>query len=242
MISHEVDGHVGTITLDRPERRNALDVAACEDLAAAVDGVVAAGARVLVLRGAGGHFCAGADLGTVTDPAFAGALRRALDAVAEAPVAVIAATEGACMGGGVQLAVAADLRIATPSTRFAIPAARLGIVVDHWTIRRVSRALGPGQAAAMLLAAEELTGERAHALGFVQRLGDLSDALEWAAEIAALAPLSIRGHKLGLRHVDGDPAPHDDVVAAHRAAWTSDDLAEGRAARTERRPPRFEGR
>jgi enoyl-CoA hydratase len=242
MISHAIDGAVGTITLDRPERRNALDLGACEALAAAVDAVVAAGARALVVRGTGGHFCAGADLTTVTDPDFGPALRHALDTLAAAPLAVLVAAEGACMGAGVQLAVAADLRVATPDTRFAIPAARLGIVVDHWTIRRVSRALGPGQAAAMLVAAEELTGRRAFDLGFVQRLGDAEVAGAWAHEIAALAPLSIRGHKLGLHHVDGEPEPHPDVVAAHRAAWASDDLTEGRAARVERRRPVFRGR
>jgi enoyl-CoA hydratase len=242
MISHSLDGLVATITLDRPERRNALDAQACLDVADAVEEVVTAGARALVLRGAGGHFCAGADLSTVTDPDFGPALRAALDAVAEAPIAVLAAIEGACMGAGVQLAVAADIRVATEGTRFAIPAARLGIVVDHWTTRRVSRALGPGQAAALLLAAEELTGRRAFDLGFVQRVGTFETAVGWAEEIAALAPLSIRGHKLGLRHVDDED--HDvpqDVAEARDAAWASADLVEGRLARTERRRPEFGG-
>jgi len=235
-------GSVVVVTLDRPERRNALDAQACHDLADAVGAAVAGGARALVLRGAGGHLCAGADLATVTDHDFAPALRRALDTVAEAPLVVVAAAEGACMGAGVQLAVAADLRVATPTARFAVPAGRLGIVVDHWTVRRVSRAVGPGQAAALLLAAEELTGERAHALGFVQRLGAPDDAVAWAEEIATLAPLSAQGHKLALRAVDDPAVDAGAVAAAHRAAWASADLVEGRAARAERRPPRFGGR
>jgi enoyl-CoA hydratase len=242
MISHAVDGPVATITLDRPERRNALDARACHDLADAVTASVDAGARALVLRGSGGHFCAGADLSTVTDADFAPALRRALDTVAEAPLAVVVGVEGACMGAGVQLAVAADLRVATTDARFAVPAARLGIVVDHWTVRRVSRAVGPGQAAALLLAAEELTGQRAFDLGFVQRLGPPADAVAWAKLVATLAPLSVRGHKLALRSIDDDGVTEEEVAAAHRAAWASDDLTEGRAARDERRMPDFRGR
>ena len=80
------------------------------------------------------------------------------------------------------------------------------------------------------------------ALGFAQRVGSPDDAVTWAREIAALAPLSVRGHKLGLRAVDDPRVPTAAVAAAHAAAWASADLAEGRLARAERRPPRFEGR
>jgi enoyl-CoA hydratase len=93
----------------------------------------------------------------------------------------------------------------------------------------------------MLLGAEILSGDRAHEVGLVQRLGHLDAALAWAAEIAALAPRSLVGHKLGLDHAARvDAAP--DVAAAHAAAWASDDLQEGFAAFRERRPPHFTGR
>jgi enoyl-CoA hydratase len=228
---------VAVVTLDRPARRNALDVQACLDLAAAAEEVAAAEARALVLQGAGGHFCAGADLAAVDDPAFAPALQQALLAVAAAPLLVVAAVEGVCMGGGVQLAVAADLRVVTPDARLAVPAARLGLAVDGWTASRLAAAAGPGQAAALLLAAEEMSGARAHAIGFAQRLGMPAEARAWAVEAAALAPLTVRAHKLALSRADGDP----EAEAARSAAWRSDDLREGKAAFAERRPPRFTG-
>jgi enoyl-CoA hydratase len=230
---------VAVVTLDRPERRNALDVEACVDLAAATAEVVGAGARVLVLQGAGGHFCAGADLTTVEDPAFTPALQGALLGLAAAPLVVLAAVEGVCMGGGVQLAVAADLRVVTPDARLAVPAARLGLAVDTWTARRLAAAAGPGEAAALLLAAAEVSGDRAHAVGLAQRLGTPAEARGWAVEMAVLAPLTVRAHKLALAAVDG--ASEAQAEAARLLAWRSADLQEGKAAFAERRPPRFTG-
>jgi enoyl-CoA hydratase len=230
---------VALVTLDRPERRNALDVEACADLAAATAEAVGAGARVLVLQGAGGHFCAGADLATVEDAAFTPALQRALLGLAAAPLVVLAAIEGVCMGGGVQLAVAADLRMVTPDARLAVPAARLGLAVDTWTARRLAAAAGPGEAAALLLAAAEISGDRAHAVGLAQRLGTPAEARAWAVEMAVLAPLTVRAHKLALAALDA--ASEGQAEAARLLAWRSADLQEGKAAFAERRPPRFTG-
>ncbi len=228
---------VAVVSLDRPERRNALDLQACLDLLTATGEVVAAGARALVLQGAGGHFCAGADLRTVEDPAFSPALQQALLALAAAPLFVVAAIEGVCMGGGVQLAVAADVRVVTADARLAVPAARLGLAVDGWTASRLAAAAGPGEAAALLLAAAEIDGARAHAIGFAQRLGPPAAARLWAAEVAALAPLTVQAHKLALVRGPGDA----EAEAARQAAWRSADLQEGKAAFAERRPPRFTG-
>lgn len=229
---------VAVVTLDRPQRRNALDLQACLDLAAVTEEAVGAGARALVLQGAGGHFSAGADLAAVEDPGFSPALQRALVGLVAAPLVVVAAVEGVCMGGGVQLAVAADLRVVTPDARLAVPAARLGLAVDSWTAVRLAAAAGPGEAAAMLLAAHEIDGTRAHAIGFAQRLGSPALARAWAVEVATLAPLSVRAHKLALNRGERDP----DAEAARLAAWGSADLQEGKAAFTERRTPRFTGR
>ncbi len=163
---------------------------------------MAEAARVVVLTGAGGHFCAGADLSGVEGDDFRAALRMLLDRLTTVPVPVIAAVEGAALGAGTQLAVACDLRVATADARFGIPAAKLGLMVDHWTVQRLAAFAGHGPARAMLLGAEEYSGERSHALGLVQRLGDLDAALAWADELATLAPLSIAGHKLALNRLE----------------------------------------
>lgn len=241
MIHVEQRDAVALVTVDRPDRRNALDTAHCAELLAAVDEASRGDARVLVLTGSEGHFCAGADLSAVEDEDFIATLRRLLFALTDVPIPVIAAVDGAALGAGTQLAVAADLRVATPIARFGIPAAKLGLMVDHWTVQRVTALAGAGPARAMLLAAEEVDGETAHRLGLVQRLGDCEDALAWAGRIAALAPLTIAGHKLALNRLDAD-LDDPDVSAARTRAWSSADLQEGMAAFRDRRPPRFEGR
>src|SRR4029077_13054307 len=147
--------------------------------------------RALVLTGAGGHFCAGADLTGLEDDGFARVLRTVLDGLRDAPFPTIAAVDGAALGAGTQLAIACDLRVATPRARFGIPAAKLGLMVDHWTVERLALLAGHGPARAMLLAADELSGEAALRLGLVQRAGGLDAALEWAGAIAELAPLTI---------------------------------------------------
>jgi enoyl-CoA hydratase len=244
VIRAETRGHVALVTIDRPERRNAVDRAALEGLAGALD---AAGdeVRALVLTGGGGHFCAGADLSGLEDGAFAGLLRAVLDGLRLAPFVTIAAADGAALGAGTQLALACDLRVATPSASFGIPAARLGLAVDSWTVERLALLAGHGPARAMLLAAEVLKGDEAHRLGLVQRLGTLDDALAWADEVAALAPLTIRAHKAALESLgslEDRGVPDAGVQAALGRAWASDDLREGLAAFRERRRPLFHGR
>ena len=231
-------GDVALVTIDRPERRNAVDHATLEAIAAGIDDRIAAGARALVLTGAGGTFCAGADLTGVEDSGFAAALRGVLERLSTVPITTIAAVDGFALGGGTQLASFCDLRVATPTATFGIPAAKLGLMVDAATVQRVVDLAGGATARAMLLAAATIDGRRAYDLGFVQRLGDLGDALAWAAEIAALAPLTIAGHKLTLERPADDPA----VAEAFARAWASEDVVEGRAAFAERRPPRFSGR
>ena len=234
VIHTEPRGHVVTVTIDRVDRRNAVDHASLEELGAAIDGCDD-DVRALVLTGAGGHFCAGADLGGVEDAAFTTLLRSVLDRLRLAPFVTVAAADGAALGAGTQLAVACDLRVATAQASFGIPAGRLGLAVDAWTVDRLASLAGAGPARAMLLAAEVVKGDEAHRLGLVQRLGDVDDALAWADDVAALAPLTIRAHKAAL---EGDPA----ADAAIARAWGSDDLQEGLTAFRERRRPVFHGR
>jgi enoyl-CoA hydratase len=240
MITTERRGRVAVITIDRPEKRNAVDAATCRAIHQAVADATDSDARAIVITGAGGNFCAGADLGGLHDDAFGSALRGMLDALLATPIPVIAAVSGFALGAGTQLAVAADLRVATADARFGIPAAKLGVMVDHWTVQRLALIAGHGPARAMLLTAEEVTGADAHRLGFVQRLGTLDDALAWADTITGLAPLTIAGHKLALNRVElelGDA----DVDAAFQRAWASHDVKEGMAAFKERRPAQFLG-
>lgn len=242
-LNRRADGAVAVVTLDRPERRNALDHATLDELAEALAALAQDLPRALVLTGSSGHFCAGADLTGVEDQRFAARLQEVLDALRDLPCPTIAAVEGAALGAGTQLAVACDLRVATASASFGIPAGRLGLMVNQWTVQRVAALAGPSTARAILLAAEVVTGEDALRLGLANRSGDLTDALEWAEAIAKLAPLTLAGHKLMLNALEVRPPDEGGAVrAAFDRAWESDDLQEGLEAFRSRRSPEFQGR
>lgn len=244
-----VDGQATGVlvaTLDRPDKRNAIDMATLDGLRDSQ--AMAADARAVVITGTPPAFSAGADLHGVSEDSFRPRLYETLRAFTHLAVPVIAAVDGPALGAGLQLAVAADLRIATTTSRFGVPAARLGVVVDRWVVDRMIDAFGSSIARAMLLAAEVYDGERLHEAGAVHRLGDLRAALEWARSIAGLAPLSIAGHKLAFERtrapaVDVAEAAASDaaVDAARDVANASDDTAEGALAFLEKRSPRFEG-
>ncbi|MFT4126658.1 MAG: enoyl-CoA hydratase [Gordonia sp. (in: high G+C Gram-positive bacteria)] len=243
MIVSSSAGAVTTIEIDRPDKRNALNDAVIEGLGEAFAAAAEGDARAIVLTGRGTVFSAGADLsGPVYEQGFLDKLIATLIQIEAVPVPVIAAINGPAMGAGLQLAMAADLRVMDPGAIAGIPAAKLGVAVDEWTIRRLVSLVGGGQARGMLMGCEPLSADRAHALGFANRIGDLADAQHWAAQIAELAPLTLNHYKLVLNG-DGarDQAPADRVEAMLRA-WHSADLAEGRAARAEKRAPRFTGR
>ena len=231
---------IAVVTIRRPERRNALDTAACRALSAALAEAAGRPARALVLTGSEGSFCAGADLGTVRDAEFGPALRSVLQGLVDLPVVCLAAVEGPALGAGVQLAVSCDLRVVGERAVFGVPAGRLGLMVDHWTVRRVSLVAGDSLARSMLVGGVQATGEEALAAGFAQRGGGLDGALEWAGQIARLAPLTLAGHKLALNRVE-EPAGDPLVEEARRRAWSSSDLEEGMAAFRDRRPPSFRG-
>lgn len=246
-------GHVTVFTIDRPERRNAVDHETLESLRRSLTEVAKASppCRALVLTGAHENFCAGADLTTVEDEGFVELLHSVLIGLKEAPFPVIAAIEGVALGAGTQLAVACDLRVASAPATFGIPAARLGLTVDQWTVQQLALQAGSGPARAMLLGGELLSGLDLHSVGFVHRLaggGDAHDdtpvreaALGWAASLAELAPLTLAAHKQMLNATEPLFVPDPDAEAARFRAWRSADLREGLAAFRERRPPRFHG-
>lgn len=232
---------VAVVTIDRPERRNALHLEALEELHAAVVEAVDTGARALVLTGASGHFCAGADLTELEDVGFTQRLAEVLRHLAAVPVTTVAAVEGSCMGLGMQLALACDVRVVADTARFAVPVARLGLMVDHWTLDRLARMWGEGAARHLTLTAAVLDADDAWRLGFAQERGGLDDAVALAGRAARLAPLTQAGTKQGLGVAPSDDAATSRYEAAFARAWASDDLTEGRTAFTERREPRFRG-
>jgi enoyl-CoA hydratase len=240
MIHVEDRPYVRMLTIDRPERRNAVDHDTLGALLAAVT-EAPADTRVMVVRGAGGHFCAGADLSGVEDRAFVELLNEVLVALGSATFPTLAAVEGAALGAGTQLAAACDLRCAAADATFGIPAAKLGLMVDQWTVQRLCDLAGQGPARAMLLAAETYSGEQAFGFGFVQRQGRVDEALAWADHIATLAPLTIAGHKVGCNEAEHAHTPSGRYGEAFARAWGSDDLQEGLTAFRERRRPVFGG-
>ncbi len=232
---------VATVTIDRPHRRNALNLEGLEELHHAVASALADGARAVVLTGTDGHFCAGADLTELEDVSFASRLAEVLEHLAAAPVTTIAAIDGSCMGLGMQLALACDVRVVAAAARFAVPVARLGLMVDHWTLDRVARTWGEGAARLMVLTATVLDADDAWRLGFAQQRGGLADARALAAQAAALAPLTQAGSKIGFDAHHDNSAEVARYEAAFARAWASDDLVEGRSAFAERRAPAFRG-
>jgi enoyl-CoA hydratase len=242
MVRVEWRDRVVVVTIDRPQRRNAVDHETLLALADAQRQARDGGARALVLTGAPPAFCAGADLTGVEAGEFASALGAALRGFTELGFATIAAIDGPALGAGTQLAIACDLRVATGSSVFGIPAAKLGLAVDRWTVDRLGREVGASIARAMLLTGQTYSGEQLLATGAVHRHGSLADALVWAEQIADLAPLTIAAHKLALEGLA--PAPGIDEVfeQARAAAWASSDADEGRTAFLEKRPARFLGR
>ncbi|MFB7721337.1 MULTISPECIES: enoyl-CoA hydratase [unclassified Nocardia] len=241
MLGVSRDGDVVTIELQRPQRRNALNEELVRLLRDAIE-EAAGSARVIVLTGQGPLFSAGADLDGVYSDSFLGALLGMLRAIETAPVPVISAINGGALGAGVQLAIASDLRVMSPDSFIAIPAAKLGISVDRWTVRRLSTLIGPGPARTILLGAERVQAQDAYNFGFANKIGTLEDAQMWAKQIAELAPLSLRHMKLVF---NDDGSRGDDTAeqsAALAAAWASADAQEARVARLEKRSARFEGR
>lgn len=242
MIGIERVGEVTTIELQRAERRNALNTELADMLRETIESASAGDARAIVLTGAGSVFCAGADLSgdvfAADFPDKAIALNKAIDAV---PVPVIAAINGPAIGAGVQLAMICDLRVVAPGAYFQFPISRYGLALDNWTIRRLCALAGYGRARAMLLAAERLDADTALMTGMANRIGTLADAQGWAAEIAGLAPLSMRHSK----RVLNDDGAYEESSALHKelfdAAWGSKDVIEAQVARLEKRAPRFLG-
>lgn len=232
---------VAVITLNRPDRRNAINLDMLESMANMQGEISERKARAVVLTGAPPAFCAGADLSGTREEVFHDALSSVLVGFTSLSCVVIAAADGAVLGAGAQLFAVCDVRVATAGSIVGIPAAKLGLVVHHWTIERLVHEFSPSVARNMLLTASTYTAEQLHGVGAVHRLGNLDSALQWATEIAQLAPLTMRGHKVALEHISEMPNVNDIVVQLRNLAMASDDAREGREAFLAKRRPRFTG-
>jgi enoyl-CoA hydratase len=241
LIDSTSHDRVTVVTINRPDKRNALNIEVCDGIRAAVSKAVADGARALVLTGAGSSFCSGADFGEVYTGDFRASLYAMLRTVVEAPVPVVAAVNGPAIGGGTQLAIAADLRVVAPGAVFAIPTAKLGLAVDPWTIRRIAALAGHSRARQLLLACEDLSSDEALACGLGDRAGDVEGALAWATRMAELAPLTVAYNKQVLNSLSEADPSEAELLIAFEGCWASEDLVEGRRARDEKRIPQFRG-
>ena len=219
MINSQARGAVTLIEIDRHQRRNALDTEHCDALAEAVGKAVGAGARALVITGAGTSFCAGADLTGVYGDVFRRSLYGALHTITAAPVPVVAAVNGPAVGAGTQLAIACDLRVVGPAAWFAVPTARHGLAVDPWTIRRLALIAGGGAARALLLGCDSIGAELARHRGLADRIGGLDDALAWAGEISSFAPESLAYSKQALETLQEPHGWEPALDEAYEGVW-----------------------
>lgn len=252
-----VENGVANLVLSNPARYNAMSLGMWESLAqltreADADPAV----RVLVLQGDGDKsFVSGADISefaTVRDnPAqvahYANAVRDAQEGLSACSKPVIAVIRGICMGGGLGLALACDLRYCADDARFRMPAARLGLGYDLDGTRRMVDILGAARATELLFTARTFDGREAARIGFVHQ-SYAPDALaaavrETTSAIAANAPLTLRSAKMSIRHLLGDEDVSASAVAdAVAACFESQDYREGQQAFREKRPPQFTGR
>jgi enoyl-CoA hydratase/carnithine racemase len=247
ITSHVVDvgAVIRVVTIANEPRRNALTPAMLTALAAAFG--VESDVRAVVLQGAGNTFSAGFDLRAIDDERSRGVdpIGAAADAISMCSVPVVAAVDGACFGGAVEVLAACHIRMCAASTTFAVPAVRLGLVYPVGGLRRFHRVLGTN-AERVLLGGRPFGAAQAAAWGLVHDVIDANHSVREAAsavaiDIAAAAPLAVRGTLEALRAIDAGAS--NDVVEAHRvAALASADLREGTRAANEKRPPKFEGR
>ena len=258
-IGLEMQDGIATVTFNRPEQRNAIDYRGWLELGRiaaelAADSTV----TVVVFTGKGDEaFSAGADIkdfdthrrDSTTAKEYAAAFDGALDAIESLPIPTICCIKGYCVGGGCELAMAADLRVAADNSRFGVPVARLGILVGYSEMRRLVNLVGPAHASYILLTGRLIDATEALRVGLINEVvptKEIDDYVQdMAREVGGLAPLSHRRHKTIIQAVLRDPTLEGLTAEEKHLPFTnfdSEDFQEGRRAFIEHRPPRFTGR
>ncbi|MEO6397337.1 MAG: enoyl-CoA hydratase/isomerase family protein [Tepidiformaceae bacterium] len=250
-VLNESTGAVRTVTLNRPEKRNAMDSQMLEELAAAFAVAPAAEERVVVIRSTGSVFCAGLDLRErIGGAAVGGAspIEAVLHAIEQYPLPTVAVVQGDAIAGGNELALHCDFVVASTAASFGMSLAQIGLAPTWFLAKKLLEVAGPVATREVLLLGNPLNATRMFELGVIARLAEPADLEASASELidrlAANAPLSLRAMKaLLLREMQfRDEIPHADVDALVDTARMSTDAREGIAARLEKRKPTFEGR
>jgi enoyl-CoA hydratase len=264
-VQVDIKAPVATITLNKPERLNALDFEMWERIRAAAEAIDAAhDVRVAVLTGAGGAFCAGLDLTTGSTARLGGTespaqalhhirahlerLQACFSRLESCRVPVIAAIQRVCIGGGLELALCCDIRVAAEGTLFSIPEVQVGIVPDMGGTQRLPRTVGIGRAKELIYTARRIDAAEALRIGLVNAVSPAGElqarGAELAGEIAANAPLAVQAAK---RSIDGTYWREREAWLAWEAdlaagVLLSEDQTAGRRAAADRQRANFKGR
>jgi enoyl-CoA hydratase/carnithine racemase len=256
LLDRPADG-VLRLTISNPAKRNALDHPILDAIAVALDDL--RDVRALLLTGADGMFSSGYDIADIPADVFAEEAERlvahpftaALDALETCKVPTVAALPGHTIGGGLELALACDLRVAADGILLGMPPAKLGLVYSHTGLRRFLHAIGAPRTRELFLTARNIDAHTALTWGLVNDVvgaADLDDtALDLAEDLAANAPLSVRGNKRVIRELlaaEGqlDEDVERELVELREASFRSEDLREGVRAFGEKRRARWTGR
>lgn len=257
MLAAIQDG-VGTLTFNNPERHNAVSLDMWEAAGSILEDFAGNPAvRVVVLTGAGGKaFVSGADISKFEDERakadayerYNAAVDRTSTLLYEFPKPTLAMIRGYCIGGGVGLAVCCDLRICSDNSRFAVPAAKLGLGYAYTGLKKLVDLVGPAFAKEIFFTARQFSAAEAHQMGLVNRVVPLNDldayVGDYAGMIADNAPLTIAAAKVAAGEVLKDEQSRDlgRCAAMVQACFESQDYVEGRRAFMEKRKPDFTGR
>jgi enoyl-CoA hydratase/carnithine racemase len=250
---------VARLTIDNPERRNALDHEILGAIAATLPqldrGIET---RCILITGAPPVFSAGYDIATIPGKTFerdaealvAHPFHGAMEAIAHHPWPTVAAINGHCLGGGLELAITCDLRICSARAKLGMPPAKLGLIYGHTGLRRFLDTIGLARTKEMFLIGRNYQAARAEQLGIVNEVVDddgfEAESVQLAAAIAANAPLSVRGNKSAIDLLNASPVLTEQqeagLIALRESGFSSADFLEGVTAFGEKRPPKWTGR